>query len=76
MWSNPSTQTYTYDGYENAHLKPIHLKWNWNGTQDYVDVDWQPHTRAKDHVEGGALGNENLESRFRQQRKIMKKIGN
>jgi hypothetical protein len=27
MWSNPSTQTYTCDGYEKAHLKPSHLKW-------------------------------------------------
>jgi hypothetical protein len=74
MWSNPSTQTYTCDGYEKAHLKPSHLKWNWVGRQDYVDVDWQPHTRVKGHVEGGALGNENLESQVRQQRKIMKKM--
>lgn len=74
MWLNPSTQTYTYDGCENAHLKPNHLKWNWVGRQDYVDVDWQPHIRVKDHVKGGALGNENLESWVRWKRKIMKKM--
>lgn len=74
MWSNPSTQTYTYDGHENAHQKPTHLKWNWVGRQDYVNVDWQPHTKARDHVEGGALGNENLENPFSWQRKIMKKM--